>query len=916
MARARSIATLVVISQLFMSTSPVAQSVERAPQGLAAWSVDDILLAETASDFQISPDGQWVVWVRSAMDLQKGRSASNLWLTRLSNGESWALTRGDQANRTPRWSPDARYIAFESNRESGDTTDEADRTQLWILRVAGGEPWPLTTDARGLQAFAWKGQSPDTILFAAQERVSQAERTRRDRKDTGFAVEDPAERPPVRLWSLAVSTKRVARITLNNDWIQTVAVSPDGRFAVTRHQVDLSDQFDQRRRPETYLITLASGERRRVLANSGIAPRSVEWAPDGSGFFFSYEFTNHPRYLMASVTRIAWFDLAADSVHPIDLEWERGLGTSSFEVQRDGFVVLLADGVQERAARYTRRRDGWRRTMLEGRHAGYLASLEISGNGQHIAYFTSTANTPPQPFVGRLDGMRIRDERQITDLNPSFATKPKPRVEIIRWPGARDEEVEGVLYYPLEYQEGRPYPLIVSIHGGPTSADLDAWTQRWSYPTILFNQRGAFVLKPNYHGSSNYGLAWAESIGEGRYYELEIPDIEKGVDQLIAGGLVHPDSVATQGWSNGAILSTELTTTNPARYRASSAGAGDVEWISDWGNVDFGAAFDEYYFGTSPLKDPQRYIDKSPFFRMDRVRTPTLIFFGTEDRNVPPSQGWSHFRALQQLGNTDVRFVLFPGEPHGLRKLAHQRRKVEEELAWFDRHLWGRPDTVNPALTADAPLARALSRSTASRVGGLYGGDANGVLVPETVRRGNIDIGRFEVTRGQWREFDAEYTVGDGRENHPASGISFDRAGAYVRWLSDRTGDTYRLPTVAELRGLDSGIVGGGVTLDYWAGYAPNPADVARLLEAAMRLPGDAPLLLEVGSHATDMTPTPPYVFDVRGSVAEWAVAADGTGILVGGSADRPRSGGDGVSEALLAYRGVRVVKEPKGAEP
>ena len=99
-------------------------------------------------------------------------------------------------------------------------------------------------------------------------------------------------------------------------------------------------------------------------------------------------------------------------------------------------------------------------------------------------------------------------------------------------------------------------------------------------------------------------------------------------------------------------------------YKAAVVGAGDVEWISDWANVDFGESFDHYYFGKTPLEDPELYIQKSPLFKMDRVKTPTLIFFGTIDRQTPTEQGWSHYRALYSIGKAPVKLVLFPGEAH------------------------------------------------------------------------------------------------------------------------------------------------------------------------------------------------------------------------------------------------------------
>ncbi len=493
----------------------------------------------------------------------------------------------------------------------------------------------------------------------------------------------------------------------------------------------------------------------------------------------------------------------------------------------------------------------------------------------------------------------------MTNLNPSYANKPKPEVEIVHWVGARDEEVEGLLYYPLDYVEGQRYPLILLIHGGPASADRDSWSMSYTRSMVLLNQKGAFVLRANYHGSSSYGLDWVESICCGNYYSLEIPDLENGVDYLIERGLVDPDKLGTMGWSNGAILSIELTTRNP-RYKAASAGAGGVEWISDWANVDFGQAFDDYYFGAVPYEDPQRYIDLSPFFRMNDVQTPTIIYFGTEDRNVPTDQGWSHFRALQQIGQVPVKFILFPGEAHGIRKLAHQRRKLEEDLAWFDRYLFGTYEPENEAFKEGSPLAEALKRTGIARADGRYGEVVDGVLMPEVVDYKGVEIGRFEVTRAQYAEFDGSYTVEPGTENFPANGIEFEQALAYTRWLAETTGEPYRLGGADEMKSIYSSARGAENTLDYWAGYRPNPEDAARLGVKIAELPGTAPLLEAVGSFRG--LGEDDLVFDLGGNVAEWALADDGTGALMGGSADLSSDAKSSGVEAAEAYRGFRIV--------
>ncbi len=876
-----------------------------------AWNPEDILLAEEASDFQFAPDATRVVWVQSRMSEESGERIAHLYLAALAGQPSPVqLTRGEHRNEGPRWSPDGRRIVFRSTRplpkqEEATAEGQGAKSQLWVLDTAGGEPWPLTRLEREVVGYGW--QDATRVVFAAAEDPSLYERMRKERKDDSIVVEDEAHAPPVRLFRVEVTKGDIERLTHNDDWIDRLWVSPDGRWAVTRHQRSLRYEFDQAVPPRTFLTDLRAGTTRELFAGMDLLPEEIVWEPDAAGFYIAAPHTRHPRYKVATISLLYHYALATEALQPVPLGWERGLAMhSALQALEDGVAALLADGVRVRPAVVRRTRSGWRREWIEGRDTAHIFDWAVYRDGRLAVLERSSANRLPEWSLARLAGGALVEERAFFALNAPLAQKPMPRTEVVRFRGARDEEVEGILSYPLGYEEGRRYPLILAIHGGPAAADLDAWSQRWAYPKMLLNQRGAFVLEVNYHGSAHYGLDWVESIGEGRYYELEIPDLLAGVAYTIERGLVDPERLATLGWSNGAILSIELTARDP-RFRAASAGAGDVEWISDWGNVDFGAAFDNYYFGASPLEDPQRYLEKSPFFRLDRVVTPTLIFFGTEDRNVPPSQGWSHFRALQQLGKTEVRFVLFPGEPHGLQRLAHQRRKVEEDLAWFERHLFREATPANEALRPGSPLALLLSKRDYPRLGEALGVVHEGIPVPETVRFEGIEVGRFEVTRAQFAAFDPSYAVPPGTGNYPANAIAFEQARAYCRWLSERTGRRFRLPTAAEAAILfkpDS--TARENTLDRWAGYPVNPEDFARLRGELARLEAGA-LLEEVASHPGRGDPP---VFDLGGNVAEWIVAADGSPQLAGGSADRPADPKGMPGEAAPAYRGFRVVVE------
>ena len=450
--------------------------------------------------------------------------------------------------------------------------------------------------------------------------------------------------------------------------------------------------------------------------------------------------------------------------------------------------------------------------------------------------------------------------------------------------------------------------MMCVIHGGPAGADIDRFSERWSnYPNLLAS-KGCFVLKVNYHGSGNYGLKYVESIKK-HYYEYEVPDILKGVDFVINKGLVDADKLGIMGWSNGAILAIACII-ETGRFKVCAPGAGDVNWLSDYGNCAFGAAFDNAYFGGPPWKRLKHYIEKSPLFKMDKVTTPTIIFFGTNDTSVPTEQGWQHYRALQQIGKTPVRFLLFPGEPHGFRKLSHQKRKMEEEIAWFDKYLFETYKKPNEAFKKDSPLALEFKKRKISKVVGYYGIKEKGSLIPEVVQvNDSLTVGRFEVTRAQYMIFDHHIVYRYGTDNFPMNDVSFNGAKKYCRWLSNVTGKNYDLPTIEEMKLLFSKNKSNKKnenTLGYWAGYSPNPDETAELDVKIAELELSGLLLMEVGSRKPVSEEL--LIFDISGNVAEWCIGKDGEGIILGASAVTSTDSKGEYEAPRREYVGFRVV--------
>jgi dipeptidyl aminopeptidase/acylaminoacyl peptidase len=909
--------TLAVTTRSPLCAAAGGQDTDKKPLATkkSPWTPEDVVYQEDAGQFEISPDGKSAVWVKDTADKEKDERVSNLYMSNLSDGKQVQLTRGTFDVSQPRWSPSGEMIAFLGSQPLPKPKPTDAHMQLWLINSAGGAPWSVTQFERGIEQIQWLDD--DTILFSAEEDASLYERQIKEHKDDSNVVDDTPHTAPIRLFKFSIKDQKVTRLTDNTDWIIRFELSHDKKQLVAEARRELSYAWDQKIPPVTYLVNINTGDRTDIFTGQRILPNDIAWARDNSGFYVVAPFSDDPKFLTASVERVYFYDVGHGKATEVNLDWDRGFARS-LEPTSDGFIALLMDGVYTKPVHFTRHGETWSKKSMAADDVKHFFSFALSDDGKTLVYEYSTASTPTQFFRARLDGVKISSPLQITDLNPGFKNKTIAKSEVLRWKGANDDDVEGILYYPDDYQRRKSYPLITATHGGPAGADHDQWSERWAYAPNLLTQRGAFVLKTNYHGSTGYGLKWVESICCGKYYELEIPDIERGVDNLIEKGLVDPDRIGAMGWSNGSILSIQLTITNPDRYKVASVGAGDVEWLSDWANVDFGESFDHYYFGKTPLEDPQLYIDKSPLFKMDRVKTPTLIFFGTIDRQVPTEQGWTHYRALYSIGKAPVKFILFPGEAHGPRKLTHQLRKLNEENAWFDQYLFKINPPENEALKKGSPLEIALKRRTIQKSGALYGiafhstsapadNPSPGILIPETVKRGEIEIGRFEITRAQYAAFDKDFKFDPGTENYPANGITADQAQAYCKWLADLTAETYRLPNESEVSALYRDRTNEN-TLDFWAGYTLNPEDAAKLETEIKELPGDAPLLREAGTFAGQGEKDEELIFDLGGNVSEWVIAASGSPKTLGASADRPADTKSQYRQTDPAYTGFRVV--------
>lgn len=890
------------------------------------WTPDDIVNQESASQFVLSPDGKSVAWVKSRNSTEKDRKVTDLYLTRLDRSQSGSsrssgrnparnqsrspgsnqsssaesdhdafltirLTRSEESDRNPFFSKDGGILYFLSTRDEGK--------KLWALNLNGGEPYEVHTFDEGIRNI--QQLDDGRIVFVSQEGDLLIESQRKERKDNTLVIEDTLTFKPSRLFVFDPEKKEVLRLTRNRHPISDYAVSPDGRWGVTSHIRSPHYGADAQPPPVVYFHDLSNGKKIRILKGMQ-TPGSFQFTRQNDGFYFTAVTSSDPEWSGAGISELYYVALpdnlsledeirkqygngSPSSLQPVKVPLEHDWGVGgTFHVAGNDVLVPLANGPLLELAYFERRGStDWRKFIVEtGQYEGRVIISDLSRSGDRAVFVYSTASTPPRYLIGDLEtrrrSVRLTESTELFRLNTGLASKHIARTEIFRWTGAEDTGVNGILYYPENYEPGRRYPLVVAIRGGPAAVTLDRWNMSWAYFPHLLSQKGSFVLMPNYHGSSNHGLEFVESI-KGRYYELELIDIVNGIETLFEAGKIDKDSLGVMGWSNGSILSIALSIEYPDLFRAVGAGAGTINWISDYGTCQFGVRFDQSYIGGAPWDSTdgtfynRAYIEKSPLFRMDLVKTPTIIFFGSEDRAVPRDQGWEHYRAMQQIGKAPVRFLWFPGQPHSLQKLTHQRRKLTEEIAWFDRYLFGTLEEPNRAFKPGSPLADLLKRDSLARVEGYYGVRNSDTLIPEVVPLGKdtISIGRFTVTNQQYHAFVSEHTFHPLQANHPVTGISLEQARAYAKWLSGLTGNTWRLPNEDEAEALHRLAHRAGPrqnTLNHLAGYSIIPDEVPLLRQKVDRL-GPADLIRAVGSFAP-VKVGQAEIYDLGGNVAEW----------------------------------------------
>jgi len=313
--------------------------------------------------------------------------------------------------------------------------------------------------------------------------------------------------------------------------------------------------------------------------------------------------------------------------------------------------------------------------------------LDVADDGQKIVYLAQDARHCPDLWIGGVD---FRDRRQLTHSNPQLDRYEMGRSRLVEWRGIDGEKLRGALLLPASYEEGKRYPLIVNVYGGSFLSDnlnLFGLADLGAENMQLFATRGYAVLLPD------------APLRVGTPMRDLAKTVLPGVDKVVELGIADNDRLGVMGHSYGG-YSTLALIVQTTRFKAAVCKAGLGNLIGAYGQMsNDGAGFTSKFIeagqlrmGGTPWEFRDRYIENSPIFYLDRVRTPLLIIHGTLDFNVAPFLADEVFLNLQRLGQ-EVEYAKYEGEDHSpiLWGYANHLDYWNRLISWFDRHLKAAP---------------------------------------------------------------------------------------------------------------------------------------------------------------------------------------------------------------------------------
>jgi dipeptidyl aminopeptidase/acylaminoacyl peptidase len=664
--RLRTLTTAALLSGLI--ATPYGQQRRRL-------TLVDLLNVPRLTDPRLSPDGRQLLYELAAADWKADKRVSHVWRVGTDGAGTVQMTDGS-GEQGARWSPDGRTIAYVGKRAG-------EESQIFQMSNAGGEGQPLTHHVTSVSRLTWSPDGRDVFFLAPDPKTP--EQIQRDKaKDDVFAFDENYQQ--THLWKFSAVTHTETRLTAGDFSVLEYQLSQDGtKIVLHRAPNPLLGYSDQ---GEVWVMG-ADGSGGVQLTKNDVPESGAVLSPDNATLLFIAQANEQfEKYYNRRIFVVPATGGRARVITPPGMTYE----VERAQWSKDGKSIFFLANMGMHAELFEMPSTGGApRQLTDGKHTLTGWSME---SDRQVFVVEEPANPGDVWMLGSGAGMPARVTHVYDYLSRDFQIA---RQEKIQWKGADGVTVEGLLFYPVDYQVGRRYPLAVQTHGGPQASDKFGFGFWEYYPQVLA-AKGYAVLQPNYRGSTGYGDPFLRDM-VGHYYQNAHLDVMAGVDEVIRLGVADPDAMVKMGWSGGGHMTDKIITFTD-RFKAASAGAGATNWISMYAESDTRTFRTPWFGGTPWQKDApiDVYWNNSPLKDVAKVKTPTIFLVGQQDPRVPMPQSVEMYRALKSNG-VPTHLYVAPREPHVWEELHHELFKMNVELDWFEKYATKRPYTWEKAPT-------------------------------------------------------------------------------------------------------------------------------------------------------------------------------------------------------------------------
>ncbi|RDY60038.1 alpha/beta hydrolase family protein [Flagellimonas nanhaiensis] len=644
----------------------------------------DIFDLQYASDPQISPNGEWVVYRKMGFDIMKDRSFGNLWLVKTDGTAHQKLTAREVGESSPRWSPSGDRIAFSSSTAEG--------AEIYMYWVASGKVAKLTQLPFSPSSLTW---SPDgkRLAFSMNVPKSPPVIAKIPKKPKGAKwAESPRITDRVyheadgrgyikpgfnHIFTIPAEGGAARQIT-SGDWHHrgTLSWSPDGSkiyFSANR----IADWEYQFRNSEIYSVAVEDGEIEALTDRNG-PDYNPQVSPDGK----LVAYLGFEDKVQAYQTRkLHIMDIDGKNKRVISEGLDRTLSQIKWNTKGDGLYVYYDDkgngkvGFVSLSGNTRKIADNIGGTTLGRPYPS--GSYSVSKNGTMVI----TQTRPNHPADLAVLRPKSKYPSKLTNLNGALLNyRTLGKVEEVWYKSSVDgRDVQGWVVYPPNYDKNKKYPFMVENHGGP----ILNYGDRFSIEMQLYASEGYIVFYPNPRGSTSYGEEFGNLLYN-NYPGEDYNDVMDGVDHCIKMGIAHEDQLFVTGGSAGGIMSAWIIGKNN-RFEAAVVAKPVMNWISKTLVADNYFYYFNHRYPGQPWENFEGYWKFSPISLVGNVETPTMVMVGMDDLRTPPSEAKQLYHALK-LRKIETVLVEIPGASHGIAsKPSNLMTKIAHTVAWFDK---------------------------------------------------------------------------------------------------------------------------------------------------------------------------------------------------------------------------------------